>query len=197
LVNLNTRIENNYYECILEMINNRKKLTSYLEADRLALGSHAYSTKWRYFVYKEGEIFYYQRLLRKLEYLTNKKRNIFEGILYRILYKRFRVLSLKYSFTIPLNVFGPGLSIAHRGFVVVNPKAIIGSNCRIHPGTVIGEKKGKSPSIGNNVYLGPGSKLFGDITIADNVKIGANAVVNKSILQNGATAVGIPAKIIN
>jgi serine O-acetyltransferase len=54
----------------------------------------------------------------------------------------------------------------------------------------------ESPIIGNNVYIGPGSKLFGDITIADNVKIGANSVVNKSILQNGATAVGIPAKII-
>lgn len=52
---------------------------------------------------------------------------------------------------------------------------------------------GASPTIGNNVYIGPGAKIFGDIQIADGVKIGANAVVNKSCLHKNAILVGVPA----
>ena len=51
------------------------------------------------------------------------------------------------------------------------------------------------PKIGNNVFIGAGAKVLGDIRIGDNVKIGANAVVINDI-PDGATAVGVPAKII-
>ena len=51
-----------------------------------------------------------------------------------------------------------------------------------------------APVIGNNVDIGVGAKIIGDITIADDVKIGAGAVVTKSCLEKGATLVGIPAK---
>lgn len=61
----------------------------------------------------------------------------------------------------------------------------------------IGEDiNGKAPVIGNNVWIGPGAKLFGDITIGDNVMIGANSVVTKSFPDNVRIA-GIPAKIIS
>jgi serine O-acetyltransferase len=53
-----------------------------------------------------------------------------------------------------------------------------------------------APKIGDHVYIGPGAKVFGDIEIADDVQIGANAVVNKSCMENGAVLVGVPAKII-
>ncbi|GAA3319001.1 hypothetical protein GCM10020331_024100 [Ectobacillus funiculus] len=55
--------------------------------------------------------------------------------------------------------------------------------------------KGAVPKIGNNVYIGPGAKIFGGITIGNNVSIGANSVVTKDVPDN-VTVVGIPAKII-
>ncbi len=58
----------------------------------------------------------------------------------------------------------------------------------------IGEVNGKAPQIGDNVYISPGAKLFGDIVIGDNVKIGANAVVNKSFPEGNCTLVGVPAR---
>ena len=100
------------------------------------------------------------------------------------------------GFTIPKNVFGPGLSIAHYGTIIVNPRAKVGKNCRIHASTNIGEIDGEAPIIGNNVYIGPGAKLYGAITIGNNVAIGANAVVNKSV-PNHVTVGGVPAKIIS
>lgn len=52
------------------------------------------------------------------------------------------------------------------------------------------------PVIGDNCYIGTGAKIFGNITIGDNVKIGANAVVNKSFGSN-VTIAGIPARVVN
>ena len=82
------------------------------------------------------------------------------------------------------------------GPIIINGNAKIGTECRIHVGVNIGANGGKSPIIGNDVYIGPGAKIFGEIVIADSVKIGANAVVNKSCAQKGATLVGIPAHIV-
>lgn len=61
---------------------------------------------------------------------------------------------------------------------------------------VIGkEHKKRHPTIGNNVMIGCGAKLLGNINIGDNVKIGANSVVLKDIPSN-VTVVGIPGKVI-
>ena len=84
--------------------------------------------------------------------------------------------------------------------IVVNSSARIGSNCRIHSGVVIGTKAGysnKSPRIGNNVFIGPGAKIFGDIIVADGIAIGANAVVNNSFLEPNITIAGIPARKVS
>jgi len=109
------------------------------------------------------------------------------------------MMSIHLGFTIPLNVFGPGLCIAHRGTIVVNKDTRVGENCRIHACTNIGSNRGgvSAPQIGNNVYIGPGAKIFGDIRIADNIAIGANSVVNKSFYEKGISVAGVPAKKIN
>jgi serine O-acetyltransferase len=52
------------------------------------------------------------------------------------------------------------------------------------------------PKIGDRVFIGPGAKIFGAITIGNDVAIGANAVVTKN-LPDEAVAVGIPAKVVN
>lgn len=108
-------------------------------------------------------------------------------------------MSVRLGFSIPINIFGPGLCIAHRGTIVINKNVRIGENCRIHACTNIGSNRNDSlaPKIGNNVYIGPGAKIFGDIIIADNIAIGANSVVNKSFYEIDISIAGVPAKKIN
>lgn len=99
---------------------------------------------------------------------------------------------------IPKNVFGPGLSIAHYGTIVVNSQSRIRSNCRIHVGVNIGASAGRSeaPKKGDNCYIGPGVIIFGDINIANNVTIGANSTVNRSCDRERVVIAGTPAKIV-
>ncbi len=179
------------------MIKSKSDYLYYLEADRIALGRK----KWNW---KSGiidDIWVFERLLRKLEYYKNcKQKNIISKIIYFILFYRFHRMSTQLGFSIPLNVFGPGLSIAHKGTIVVNGSARVGANCRIHVCTSIATKAGytnKAPTIGNNVYIGPGAKIFGDIIIADDIAIGANSVVNRSFMESHITIAGIPAKKIS
>ena len=95
---------------------------------------------------------------------------------------------------------GKGLFIDHGMGVVIGETAEIGDNVvMFHGVTLGGTGKGtgkRHPTVGNNVFIGSGAKVLGPINIGDNAKIGANAVVLKDI-PNNATAVGIPAKIIN
>ena len=98
------------------------------------------------------------------------------------------------------NVFGPGLSIGHHGTIVVNGNSKVGANCRIHVCVSIGTKAGYSdvaPTLGDNIYIGPGAKLFGSIYIADGIAIGANSVVNKPFKEQNITIAGIPARKIS
>lgn len=109
-------------------------------------------------------------------------------------------METRLGFSIPLNVFGSGLSIAHVGPIVVSPYARIGRNCRIHVGVNIGTRAGvpdEAPTIGDDVYIGPGAKLFGRIEVADRIAVGANAVVNKSFGEPGISIGGVPAKKIS
>lgn len=85
------------------------------------------------------------------------------------------------------------MSIAHYGCIEINDKAKIGNNLRIHEGVTVGASGGDAPVIGNNVFLGTGCKVIGAISIANDVTIGANAVVVKSILEAGVTYAGVPA----
>lgn len=166
----------------------------YIKADKFALGKN----------YKKprligDDIWKFQRLLRKVEYYSNCKKSQISKLYLKYILFRYYMMSVHLGFSIPINVFGPGLSIAHRGTIVVNKNAKVGENCRIHACTNIGSNRSgdSAPQIGNNVYIGPGAKIFGDITIADNIAIGANSVVNKSFYEKDISIAGIPAKKIN
>ena len=130
-------------------------------------------------------------LLRKAEYHTNS------GHRMRSMFYKFRLFKLqnRYGLHIPLNTCERGLNIEHLGPIIINHKARIGKNCRIHVGVNIGAgSDGEAPQIGDNCYIGPGAKIFNGIKIADNCQIGANAVVNKSCEIKGSILVGVPAK---
>lgn len=89
--------------------------------------------------------------------------------------------------------FDEGFVIMHPIGVVINSKVIGGKNITLESGVVIGDEKGKSPILNDDIFFGAGAKAFGGINIGSNVKVGANAVVVKDVPSN-ATALGIPAK---
>lgn len=179
------------------MITSKDDLKYYLAQDQIALRCEG---KKRPRLLSD-ELWKFQILLRKTEYYNNmyrssKKYYVLHCFLYRYLLHKY---SIKLGFSIPLNVFGPGLSIAHYGTIVVNANAKVGKNCRMHSDVTIGATSGNSaaPRIGDNVFIGTGAKIIGDISVADDVAIGANAVVVKSITEKGVTYGGIPAKKIS
>ena len=99
----------------------------------------------------------------------------------------------------PRAVIGQGLYINHFGSIFVGA-VIIGENCNLSQEVTIGvagrgSQRGM-PTIGNRVYLAAGAKIFGQVSIGDDVAVGANAVVTKSI-PDCAVVVGVPAKIIS
>ncbi|HZK54685.1 MAG TPA: serine acetyltransferase [Desulfosporosinus sp.] len=174
------------------MILSKQDYRLYVTSD---LAAH-YQTRYRWVFKFSQPLIHFQMTLRKAEYYENCRKDSL-GRIYLVLLKlKLMRLSTKLGFTIPRHVFGPGLSIAHWGSIVVHPDVRVGKNCRIHSAVNIGVFNGECPIIGNNVYIAPGAKLFGGITIGDNVTIGANAVVNKDVPSN-VTVGGIPAKIIS
>jgi len=174
------------------MIRSYQDYLTYLEADRIALKRHK-TLKSLLF----DDIWKFQRLLRKLEYQINCQSG---NPLRFITSFRYRMVGKQLGFSIPINVFGPGLSIAHQGTIVVHHYAKIGANCRLHVCVNIGAQAGKSneiPQIGDNCYIGPGAKIFGAVILGNNMAIGANAVVNKSFPEGNCTIGGVPAKKIS
>ena len=176
------------------MILSKKDYKYYKLCDRIALGIE----KRKHPKIFGDDIWKFEILMRKAEYYKNCKKGIIGKLIYKTIYFKYHRYSIKLGFSITLNVFGPGLSIAHHGTIVVNGKARIGKNCRIHTCTTIGAANGinEAPIIGDNVYIGSGAVIIGNIKIGDNTAIGANAVVTKDFDGN-QTIGGIPAKKIS
>lgn len=178
------------------MICTKQELKEYLLAD--AKANDRRSVKPKLF---GDEIWKYIVALRKMEYFSNQKGLARTLTLPRRLLCKVRLhnLGLKLGYSIPINVAGKGLALVHYGTIVVARGTKIGENCRIHEGVTIGATNGsdKAAVIGNNVFLASGAKIIGEVTIADDVAIGANAVVTKSILEKGTTWGGIPAQKIS
>ena len=175
------------------MITDRQILQLYLDADKFALGINRRFP--RPFI---DSIWQYERTLRYYEYhknVGNKIRRLIYSLLLTIRGKRL-------GFSISGNSFGPGLRINHHGLLIVNAKARIGKWCDIHQGVNIGENGyvnesgeyvSEVPSLGDYCFIGPGAKIFGNCQLGNNVRIGANSVINKDV-PNNHTAYGIPQK---
>jgi serine O-acetyltransferase len=110
----------------------------------------------------------------------------------------FKVVQIVTGIELPCEVeVGNHFVIDHFGGIVISGYAKFGDNCRIRNGVVVGLKnidEPCAPTIGNNVDIGAGAKLLGNIKIGNNVVIGANAVVLTDVPDN-SIAVGVPAVI--
>lgn len=175
------------------MIQSKTDYLYYLECDKIALRKTANQPR-----YKHDIIWTFERLLRKCEYYENCKKGIISRLVGKFLKLRYVNLSQRLGFSIGFNTCGPGLCLEHYGNIIINQNAKIGANCRIIGGAVIGATEDdKVPTIGNNVFIGFGAAIIGDIEIAYGVAIGANAVVTKSITTPNVTVGGIPARMIS
>ncbi len=101
----------------------------------------------------------------------------------------------------PRSRIGRGLLLSgHPGGIIVNPEVTIGCNCNLFQGVTIGRAYGGQspgiPRLGDQVWVGPGAKVVGGITIGDDVAIGANSVVTTDV-QAGSVVAGVPARVIS
>jgi serine O-acetyltransferase len=141
---------------------------------------------WALVIYRFGRWRYQVRpaLLRK-----------FFSLIYRVLYKMVQIVT---GIELPCEVpIGKNFCIEHSGGIVVSGFAKFGDNCRIRNGVVVGLSRVSDPCapvFGNNVDIGAGAKVLGNIRIGNNVCIGANAVVLQDVPDN-CIAVGVPATI--
>lgn len=176
------------------MIRTKEDLRRYMKADKEMLERGGVRPGPTDYVWK------FERLLRRSEYWHNQPKTPVSLLFGKFISLRLAHMEMSLGFSIPLNVFDSGLSIAHIGPIIVSPHARVGKNCRIHVGVNIGTRAGvpdEAPVIGNDVYIGPGAKLFGSIEVADRIAVGANAVVNKSFTEPGISIGGVPAKRIS
>lgn len=99
----------------------------------------------------------------------------------------------------PAAKIGRGFFIDHGAGVVIGETAEIGDHVTLFQGVTLGgtgkERGKRHPTLGNHVVVGAGAKILGGIRIGDNVKIGANSVLLKSVPAN-STVIGVPARII-
>ena len=118
------------------------------------------------------------------------------SIIYKIIFKMIQVLT---GIELPCETkIGKNFKIDHFGGIIISGYASFGDNCRIRNGVTIGLKNlgnPKAPQVGDNVDIGAGAKLLGEIVIGDDVIIGANAVVITDV-PSRSLAVGVPARII-
>lgn len=176
------------------MIHSRQELRTYLQLDK-----QVYGITSRYPRLFGDETWKFLIALRHEEYHASQP-----GRWHRLCKRFWAMIHSHYGimlgWDIPINTFGPGLKINHYGLIVVNDHARIGAFCDIHQGVNIGQH-GDSPydvpTIGDNVWIGPGAKLFGKITIPDECAIGANAVVSTSFEEPHITIAGYPAKKVS
>ncbi|MEJ5863058.1 serine acetyltransferase [Pseudomonas farsensis] len=141
---------------------------------------------WVLLVYRFGRWRYGVRpaLLRKLL-----------SLVYKVLFKLVQILT---GVELPCEAqVGRNFVIDHFGGIIVSGYARFGDDCRIRNGVVVGLKNVSDPCapvFGNNVDIGTGAKILGNIRIGDNVVIGANAVVLVDVPDN-CMAVGVPAVV--
>ena len=187
-------------------IKSKKELEMFIKTDRIAcFGSDKISFEKKLRNPFKTNLFNFLKLLRKYEYLCFKRDSSKNAIKSKLTSFQIKLIDIKKNnlslkLGIEINPFhcGKGVRICHPN-VVIN--GYTGDNCIFHGNNVIGNKKTGAktdiPKIGNNVDIGTGAIIIGDVVIADNCVIGAGAVVTKSFSKPSTVIAGVPAKEIS
>ena len=141
---------------------------------------------WAIAVYRFG-----RRINRRPPGLARKVRERFYWLAFRLV-ETATGISLPKSATI-----GPGLKVWHFGNVFIHPEVVIGANCTLRQGVTIGNRHegGPTPVLEDDIELGAYAQVLGGVRLGRGTKVGAMSVVLCDV-PAGATAVGIPARII-
>ena len=188
------------------MVFTRKELKEYLIADArnfknqtTVLSRRLKADIFSSPISEQKHIWGYIKHMRFVEYygyMKTKSRIYLLPYLYHL--SKLRKESHITGFQIAPGTCGKGLTIWHWGPIIINGKARIGDNCTLFPGVLIGQKSsgGECPKIGNNVFIGSGTKIIGAIKIGDNVTIGQNCVIVKDVADNQTIVVSDKFRII-
>lgn len=174
------------------MIRTKKELNFYIKADRMMqTGKFKSSLKDKLInLIVPNYIFKYCKIARKCSYLSN--RGGVSPLLSMIYKAKRRKLGMKLGFSISLDNVGYGIVIPHYGTIVVGAGNQIGNYTVLHTSTCITQGK---KVIGDGFYLSTGAKVIRDVTIGNNVSVGANSLVN-SEFENNCMIAGNPARKI-
>jgi serine O-acetyltransferase len=145
--------------------------------------------------------FKYTFLMRLCAYLRAAQ----PRALARPLYLLARLLLRRYQrnygiYILPSTMIGSGFYIGHYGGIVVHEQAVIGKNCNLSQEVTLGQanrgtRKGY-PTVGDDVYIGPGAKIVGAVRVGNRVAVGANCVVTEDVPDN-AVVVGVPGRVVS
>lgn len=183
------------------MIQTKEDLKAYIAADNSWYDPG--NRKWRLIERFSSTPNYalkkYLRYLRTYEYhYNNAKGSRFHAYMGYFYERKKNRLGRQLGIEIGPNCFGKGLSIWHYGSIVINPDVRAGEYCTLRGANCIGNNGAvnRNPVLGDRVSLGYGAVIIGDVSVADDTTIGANAVVNKTISESGCVYAGVPAKKI-
>lgn len=190
------------------MITTKEQLRDVLKYEKQQYANYMYRTPMRSIMAMikhepTKSIWRWQKASRKTDYYHYKVENdgsVIDKIkyIYNIILRNRRAEKL--GIEIDTTNTEKGFFLYHIGATVINGSSVIGENCHLHGNNCIGNGGPhdlRCPVIGNNVMIGVGAKIIGNVKIADNIKIAAGAVVVHSFTEPGITIAGIPAKKVS
>lgn len=181
---------------IKDLIHLRKKIiVFYLQVENIRDSMmQRFIKQESYYIYK------FMLYLRFYEYFIKQKTNLIISFIRIVCMKKYQQYANKLGFVIGDGVLGENVKFFHRGSIIINPNARVGDGCKFHGDACLGVKKtGEegAPVLGKDVDIGVGARILGDVYIADNIVIGANAVVTQSFYEPGIVIAGMPARKVN
>lgn len=180
------------------MITTKSELKETLKYERALYidGGIIRELKLRLLKDSEYLIWHYQKMLRMTEYYYNRNNKI----RYYIFQRRKNIEGARLGISIFHNCIEKGLRIYHYGNIVINSNCKIGKNLKLHGSNCIGNKGDEYPvdvpTIGDNVELGFGAVIIGNITVANGTKLSVNSLLNKDTKEENRILGGMPAHII-